>query len=282
MLKNKYGELRSGWSLLASMLILVAGQLLSGALASNVSENNLLAKLGITLLYGAITIGGILLLYKLIYKRPFAEIGLPKKGWIGGLAHGLLFGGVCITTVFCILLLTRQAYVLSVDTSKLLSATTLVEFISVACFMASEEILTRGYMMTALKTTRNKYIVLFIPLLIFTALHFTTPGFTFISITNTFIVGLLFAYMFIKSGKLWLPIGFHIAWNFIEGDILGMRVSGNMQAAIFSTQMGQNALLTGGSAGPEGGILVTIVLFLAFIYVHFAVKPAQKFSWVLS
>jgi hypothetical protein len=78
--------------------------------------------------------------------------------------------------------------------------------------------------------------------------------------------------MFIKSGALWLPTGFHIAWNFLQGDVFGMNVSGNEQAAIFSTKMGDNWILTGGSYGLEGGVLVTAVLLLGFMYVRFLVK----------
>ncbi len=282
ILRNKYGEIRSGWSILSVLLVLIAGQLLGGLLASNVDENDIVAKLGITLLYGLITIGGSLLLFKLLYRRPVSQMGFSRKGWLSGLLHGLVIGTVSISIVFILLLLTKQAEVLKFDMSKLFSLAVIVEFISVGCFMASEEIITRGYMMTALKTTRNKYAIVFLPLLIFTVLHFTTPGFTVLSIINTFLVGLLFAYMLIKSGKLWLSIGFHIAWNFVEGDILGMKVSGNLQASILSTKMGMSQILTGGNAGPEGGILTTCVLLLAFLYTWKFIKLPQHSSWTFA
>lgn len=44
-------------------------------------------------------------------------------------------------------------------------------------------------------------------------------GVGLLSLFNTFLAGMLFAYMFIKSGKLWLSSGFHIAWNYFQGDI---------------------------------------------------------------
>jgi len=37
---------------------------------------------------------------------------------------------------------------------------------------------------------------------------------------------LLFAYAYIRSGQLWLPIGLHMGWNLCEGVIFGFPVSG--------------------------------------------------------
>jgi len=107
------------------------------------------------------------------------------------------------------------------------------------------------------------------------------PGITILSVTNTFIVGILFAYMFVKSGKLWMPAGFHIAWNFVQGDILGMTVSGNKQTSVFQTTLGSNEFLTGGTYGPEGGAFVTFSLILSLLYIHFVFKTPKHPEWTL-
>ncbi|MDR0847445.1 MAG: CPBP family intramembrane metalloprotease [Propionibacteriaceae bacterium] len=279
LFKNKYGEIRSGWSIAAVIIIMVFGQVAGGALASGIDESNLVAKTAITLLYGVITIGGSLVLFKWIYKRTPVQMGLIPKGWFTGLLYGLGIGAVSIAVVFLTLLLTGQATVVSVDASRLLSIAVVAELFSVGIFMSSEEIAFRGYVMTALKTTRNKWVVVLLSSLIFASLHLTTPGIDALTFANVFLVGVLLAYMFVKSGKLWLSIGFHIAWNFLEGDIFGMNVSGNEQAAMFTTKMGTNELLTGGVAGPEGGIITTIIMVLALVYVHFCIREPVHAAW---
>lgn len=279
ILKNKYGELRSGWSITCVLLVLIVGQLAGAFLVFSLGEDGLTVKTVITLIYGLITVAGSILLFKLMYKRRIHQMGLEPKGWFFGFLYGFGLGAVSIATVFLILILTGQAEVISVQTRRLFSATIIVEFFSVCIFMFSEELITRGYMMTALKTTRNKWVIFFFSTFLFTILHLMTPGFTVLSIANTFLVGSLFAFLFIKTGKIWMSAGFHIAWNFFEGDIFGLMVSGNEQAAIFLTKTGSNELLTGGTAGPEGGVLTTAVLLLAFLYVHYLVKAPATPAW---
>ena len=59
-------------------------------------------------------------------------------------------------------------------------------------------------------------------------------------------------------------------------DIFGMTISGREQKAVFDTKTGTNLLLTGGSYGPEAGILVTVALLLDFVYVYFIVKAPKQ------
>jgi membrane protease YdiL (CAAX protease family) len=208
-------------------------------------------------------------------------MGFISKGWLTGLLHGFVLGAVSIGLMFAILIFTGQAKVAGVDEVKLLTFTMLIEFISVGMMAFSEEVLMRGYLMTALKPTRNKGIIFLAPSILFSLFHLMNPGITFLSLLNTFLAGMLFAYMFIQSGKLWLSSGFHIAWNFFQGDIFGMNVSGNTQTAIFETKLGTNELLTGGNYGPEGGILVTCVLLLGFVYVRFILKRPNDPTWTM-
>ncbi len=280
--KNRYGELRSGWSVVVLLLITILGLGVGSSMVPENSEEATIAiKIAVTLVYSLITIGGAIILFKLIYKRKLYQMGFIAKGWITGLLHGFVIGAVSIGLLFAILLLVGQAKVSGVDMDKLLSFTMLIEFFSVGIMAFSEEVLMRGYLMTALKPTRNKWIIFLAPSLLFSLFHLMNPGVTLLSFLNIFLAGMLFAYMFIKSGKLWLSSGFHIAWNFFQGDICGMNVSGNIQTAVFETRLGTNELLTGGNFGPEGGILVTCILLLVFMYMRFIYKRPSEPIWTM-
>jgi membrane protease YdiL (CAAX protease family) len=133
--------------------------------------------------------------------------------------------------------------------------------------------------MTAIKTTRTKWVILFVPALLFALLHFMNPDMTPLSLANTFIAGSLFGYMFMKSGVLWLSTGFHIAWNFLTGDIFGMKTSGTEQPSVFITEMGNNPLLTGLPNGPDASIFTTCILLLAILLVFLFIKKPNHTAW---
>ena len=277
--KNRYNELRSGWTIAAILILIIAAQGIGSSMVpENVTEDSIITIVSVTLVYGLIAIGGGLLLFKLLYKRSWKQVGLIPEGWVSDILYGMGIGTVSMTMIFGILLLIDQAET-SVNMAKLLSPLMLVNLVSVGITAFSEEFLVRGFMMTALKTTRKKRVILCGSSILFSLVHLLNPWATALSLLNTFIAGLLFAWMFIKSGKLWLPTGYHIAWNFFQGDVFGMNVSGQAQLSAFQTTIGANELLTGGNAGPEGGLLVTFVLLLGALYVHYIIKTPNEQYW---
>ena len=282
ILKNQYNELRSGWAVAAVVMLIIVGQLAGSALVpGDINESDLSIKIIVTLVYSLITIVGGVFLFKLIYKRPIYQLGLIKKKCLSWLLHGAILGTISMGLVFFLLSLTGQLKVLYIDTGKLFSFYIIIELLSVGFTAFSEELLARGFIMTAFKTTRNKWVIFCASSLLFSLVHLLNPGITALSIANTFLAGILFAYMFIKSGALWLPSGFHVFWNVLQGDILGMNVSGNEQASVFFMEMGTKEFLTGGKYGPEGGILVTCVLLLCLLYIRFFVKKPNYPIWTM-
>jgi hypothetical protein len=139
----------------------------------------------------------------------------------------------------------------------------------------------RGFFMTAMKTTRNKWAIWLVPAAIFGLLHIMNGSVTALSIANASIAGLVWGYMFIKSGALWLSTGFHVAWNFFMGDIFGIGTFGTpTDNSVLTTQLGTNTVLTG-SYGPEDSILCTLTLFLAFAATKALVKKPKLSAWTM-
>lgn len=282
VLKNRYGEFRSGWSVTIVLILIIVAQMIGrGLVPEDADETSISVKIITTLVYSLIAIGGGILLFKLLYRREPQQMGLYPAKLFSELLHGFVIGAVSMILLFAALLACGQAEIISVDISRLFSIALIVELISVSLFAFSEELLARGFIMTALKTTRNKWVIILVPAVIFSLVHLLNDGITAWSLINTFLAGLLFTYMFIKTGKLWLSSGFHIAWNFFQGDILGMITSGSEATGVLTTELGTNELLAGGSYGPEGSLLVTGVLVLAFLYVHYVVKKPEHPAWTV-
>jgi uncharacterized protein len=69
---------------------------------------------------------------------------------------------------------------------------------------------------------------------------------------------------YVLTGELAIPIGLHITWNFFQGSVYGFPVSGlgAFGPTFLDTRQGGPDLWTGGLFGPEGGLLVPVVMLL--------------------
>ena len=83
---------------------------------------------------------------------------------------------------------------------------------------------------------------------------------------NLVLIAIFFSLCYLKTGSLWFPIGFHAAWNFFLGCIFSFPVSGLDIPKLLDIQVSTSSLLTGGSFGPEGSLLLTPII-VAMIYV---------------
>jgi hypothetical protein len=72
--------------------------------------------------------------------------------------------------------------------------------------------------------------------------------------------GLLLGAAYKWSGSLWLPIGIHWAWNYTQGNIFGLAVSGTMAGnTMLVTTVDGPDIITGGAFGPEASIISVIL-----------------------
>ena len=82
--------------------------------------------------------------------------------------------------------------------------------------------------------------------------------------------GLLIAAAYKWSGTLWVPIGIHWAWNYTQGNIFGLAVSGaDAGDTILATTVSGPDIITGGTFGPEASIIAVIygiILTIVFLY----------------
>lgn len=91
-----------------------------------------------------------------------------------------------------------------------------------------EELLFRGVLFRAVETWFGSWAALVVSSLVFglTDLinpHGTVEGALFIAVE----AGILLAAAFMLTRRLWLSIGFHVAWNYTQSAIFSSSVSGN-------------------------------------------------------
>jgi membrane protease YdiL (CAAX protease family) len=85
--------------------------------------------------------------------------------------------------------------------------------------------------------------------------HVANPSASVVSTLGIVGAGLLFSWMYLATGRLWLPMAFHWSWNFAQGPLFGFPVSGYAGEGLLSVVVRGPAWVTGGEFGPEAGAL---------------------------
>ena len=79
--------------------------------------------------------------------------------------------------------------------------------------------------------------------------------------------GALLGTAYAATQRLWLPIGLHAGWNFTEGSLFGMTLSGNtMGVGLLRGSLSGPETLTGGAFGPEASIVAVLVCLVAALF----------------
>lgn len=209
-------------------------------------------------------------IWKFFEKKTFTQMGLKSiKFCIKDLIVGLLLGSISMIIVFIGIILIgngKLAYSLLNPNFCIELFSNLILFILVGF---AEEFFNRAYIMSTLKQTKNIYIIVIVSATIFSLMHSGNPNINLIAYINIFLVGLLFSYMYISFGNIWMCIGYHITWNYFQGNIFGFQVSGISQKGLYQTNILSENILNGGQFGPEGGLIVTIVIILGALFIKF-------------
>ncbi|WP_411682362.1 CPBP family intramembrane glutamic endopeptidase [Clostridium thailandense] len=138
----------------------------------------------------------------------------------------------------------------------------------------SEEIGIRGWLIPLLGAKYNVAIAILTTSVVFGILHLFTPAATVLSFVNLILSGVFFALYAISEDCLWGVWGCHFGWNLALGNVYAFSVSGfsSTDCTIFKINVVGANLLTGGSFGPEGGLLATLALIMGIIIFIFRLQ----------
>jgi uncharacterized protein len=210
-------------------------------------------------------------------RRPFSTFGFRLgAGWWLDLLFGMVLGALLITAVFLIELRlgwVRVTGAFETHGSAPLVISMLFPVVTFLCVGISEETVFRGYQLKnaaeglnhpALGPRGAILLAWVLSSVFFAALHADNPNATSISTLNIVLAGLMLGFGYVLSGELAIPIGLHITWNFFQGAVYGFPVSGfgAFGPTLLITEQDGPQLWTGGSFGPEGGLLVPGIMLL--------------------
>lgn len=209
------------------------------------------------------------------YKR--YSLGLKAQGGLGDFFLGALIGIISISLVFVFDILLKRVEVASIN--NLLASRNFYSYLLLMLGVGlGEEVLSRGYMQNMLWHFTDKYLAVFVPAIIFASLHFFNPGALNnpLPAINLFLISIVFAMLTIYK-SLWAAIGYHFTWNFFQGGVFGMNVSGTgLVQSVFTINVLKDDLVYGGEFGPEGGLLVTVLCVLTIMVLYRAYNKKSR------
>ena len=226
----------------------------------------------------------ILLLFifwvKVIEKNSLSSLGFVKRNWLKYLGWGIL---ISLLQMGVIALVYQVG---GIGTFKLneLSLEPILFILGLFPFWllqgGTEEVATRGWLLTRIAARTNLPLAIGISSSLFGILHLGNAGVTFLSVLNIILDGVLAGLLFIYTDSIWLVVAQHGTWNYVQGNLLGFQVSGTgADASIFSFTMGDGPdWLTGGAFGAEGSIITTLVLLVSLVIVYRLGERKEKFD----
>ena len=216
---------------------------------------------------------------KVIEKNALSSLGFVKRNWLKYLAWGILMS---LVQMGVIALVYQLSGIGSFELNEL-SLEPILFILGLFPFWllqgGTEEVATRGWLLTRIAARTNLPFAIAISSSLFGILHMGNAGVTFLSVLNIILDGVLAGLLFIYTDSIWLVVAQHGTWNYVQGNLLGFQVSGTgADASIFSFTMGDGPdWLTGGAFGAEGSIITTLVLLVSLVIVYCLGERKEKF-----
>lgn len=187
---------------------------------------------------------------RLVGRRPVRELSL--RGAPGELGAGLLVGAGLFAAVMGVVWLTGGYGFTGLNGP----GTALAALASALGAGFVEEVVFRGVLFRIVEEGLGTWISLALTAALFGSLHLMAPDATAQgAVAIALSAGVLLA-AYVLTRRLWLAIGIHAAWNFVQGGVFGVSVSGN--EARGSSREGRRGAglrrrLRGGGLGRYGG-----------------------------
>lgn len=206
-------------------------------------------------------------------RRPFSELGLQlgERTWWIDFGFGLFVGALLMTGVFLVELAAGWVVIVGVFETTggggLFAPAVFAALVALISVGIHEELLFRGYEIknAAEGLTLGPFgprgailLAWALSSIFFGLLHLQNPNATLASTVNIAFAGLLLGMGYVLTGRLAIPIGLHITWNFFQGNVFGFPISGTQPigATFIRTEQDGPDVFTGGAFGPEAGLLV--------------------------
>lgn len=240
----------------------------------NATLNNLIIPFGMNIV-------GFFLWVKLVQKEAISSLGFEKEYALSKYIKGFFIGFFMITFSAMVLSLMGMLHIDYVGSYRVGVKAFIPVFITLIGWIvqgASEEIMIRGWLLNIISRRYNFVVGVIITSTLFGFLHIFNPNVSKLAIINIILFG-IFAALYKKVDEsLWGICAVHTAWNWAQGNVYGIQISGTLPLGgmLFKLKAEGPKFFTGGSFGLEGGIIVSVVLFVSILVLIWIIKGKNR------
>jgi membrane protease YdiL (CAAX protease family) len=210
---------------------------------------------------------------KFLEGLPFRALGASfTSGWARHLLIGSIIGAATLALAVGVSALFGDLrFSFSEDSSSELARSMLLSLLIFAAAAAFEEALFRGYILQTFARSGLAWFAILMTSIFFGIVHLNNPNANYLGAANTMLAGIWFGVAYLKTRDLWFVWGLHLFWNWMQGSIFGIEVSGLTD--IVTTSLLKEAdhgpdWLTGGNYGIEASVACTVALIVSTVAVH--------------
>ena len=210
-----------------------------------------------------------------IEKRRAKE--LATAGMERELGAGLLGGAALVAATFAALAALGAYRLDGVNAIGLALLLPLAEMVLVGM---AEEMVFRGILFGVTARALGNQAGIVVSALVFAVAHLPNEGVSLLAVGALLAFGVLQAALYMITGRLWVCIGVHVAWNYSLGQLFSATVSGHAaNAGLLRGELAGDAMLTGGAFGIEGSLITVLLISTA---AAFALRRAFAVAGVKS
>lgn len=213
-----------------------------------------------------------------VEKRPIRTLGFYRENFLGNLLKGFGLGlALFLLTLLGLVALGQYRF----ESIHLTPYSLSFVIFTIPFWIlqgTTEEVVARTWLLPQLASRTNLKLAVLISSLFFTLLHVGNSGLTPLSLVNLFLFGVAMSLYLLKTDTVWGVAGIHGAWNFAQGNLFGILVSGQSSGTSIMkfTPQGNQDWLSGGSFGIEGSIVSSIILFLLILYLAYQLRKENE------
>lgn len=191
---------------------------------------------------------------RLVEHRQLSDVSL--KGALVELLAGLAIGALLFSSVVAVIALLGGYQVVGTRPASVLYPIIGLSIVS----GVTEEIMLRGLFFRIIENWLGSWVALALSAALFGALHLGNPNATLVAGGAIAIeAGVMLAAIYMVTRRLWAAIGLHAAWNFTQGGVFGIPVSGFDVQGLLVPRITGPELLTGGDFGAEASLPAMLI-----------------------
>lgn len=183
---------------------------------------------------------------------------LDTAGMAGQLGAGVLLGAMLALLTFA-LLGALGAYQL--DGFNRPGAMLLIPLAELFLVAMTEEMVFRGVLFGVTERALGSKAAIAISALVFGLAHLPNGGVSVLAMAALAAYGVLQAALYLRTRRLWVCIGSHLAWNYCVGQVFASTVSGHAASdGLLRGALVGDPIFTGGAFGVEGSLITVLLI----------------------